>query len=1108
MATNALRTLSRRYWCCMPAMLVASICLSPTVKAQMDPAHAVFTINEQDLTPAKLRRILEKQCHCETHIAGLDRSLRFPLHVNKASIDVLNQQLKPYRLILVPESPMIFIKPAAVTPPAPAFRGDAGADSIITLHVFNDQQQPLAGANVILKGPGKVSRTFKDGVFILTNAARGDSVEVTHIGRKTVDTVLADAAVMQVTLPFSPRELGEIQVTNYYRSFERTSTGNIATMKARDFETQPVSNPLLMMSGWLPGLSVTQTSGVNGAGVRMVIRGPGSIANITDPLLLINGIPYAPNNISLSNLPIGNAAGSLSPAVVINPADVESVKVLKDADATAIYGSRGANGVILITTKKARKDEPEWNLQYSIGGSKVTRVPTLLNTTAYLRMRREALANDGIKEDIVHAPDLVAWDTTRYTNYPKQLIGNTAPRMTADASYAHAGANTGARVALHYLREANVVPGRPANTQGALTSSLEHCSKNGLLKLQMAGLLALDYNHQYIDDLSAMITMAPNTPSPYDTAGHLQFEPGGVAVTNPYAAMLETYEARTSNVLVNMQLHYDLSKTSRFWRHWSVLVNGGANEVHVRENGIIPIRAQDPAFQPTGSSYAAVTRYRSWIVEPQLERRDTVGKLALNFLAGSSWQWLRNTIFTQSATGYTSDALLGRLSAAGQTADDRQVTDYRYTGVFGRAHFNWDNTYILNLTARRDGSSRFGPGRQFGNFGAVGVAWIFTNGKFFREKLPWFSLGKVVVSYGVTGNDAIGDYRYRSAWAATTTVPYQGVTGFYPTTLANPNLAWEKVVKQEIGMEMGFWQGKVFLKAAHYVNTCSNQLIPYSLPLQTGFVSEIRNSAAVLRVSGWELSLRADLIHTKKVQWSMGLNANAPKTRLVDFPHLDVSAYASTLVIGQSINVLKTYRLLCVNKQTGLYQFKDVHQDGKIDDSDRVVIGDWDPRWYGGAFSSLRVGSFQIDVHLDGRVQKGVSYETAIYTVTPPGMLGAGMQTNQSTAVEDRWTHPGQTATYQQLTTNPGTDAGKLLSNYTASSAIMTDASYLRLKTLSVSWQLADAWMRRVHCSGGRVFLQGQNLFTISRYKGTDPETQGLVLPPLRTVQAGIQLAF
>jgi len=1108
MSATAQRTLSRRYWCCMLAMLVVSSCLSLKVKAQPDPAHAVFTINEQDLTPAKLRRILEKQCHCETHIAGLERSLRFSLHVRDASIEVLNQQLKPHGLVLVPEDPMIFIKPLAVTPPDRAHQVEAGADSIITLHVFNDLQEPLAGANVSLKGGGKVSRTSGDGVFILVNAGRGDSVEVTHIGRKTVDTILADAAVMQVVLPSSPRELGEIQVVNYYRSYERLSTGNIASMKAHEFEIQPVSNPLLMLSGWMPGLSVTQSSGVNGAGVKMVVRGPGSIANITDPLLLINGVPYAPNNISLGNLPIGNAAGSLSPAVVINPADIESIKVLKDADATAIYGSRGANGVILVTTKKAKKGEPEWNLQYSMGGSKVTRVPGLLGTAAYLRMRREALANDGLGEDMTYAPDLVAWDTSRQTNYPKQLIGNTAPRMTADAWYTHAGAYTGFRAALHYLRETNVFPGRPSNKQAALTSGLEHCSKNGLLNMQVTGLFGLDHNRQYIDDLSGQIFLAPNTPSPYDPDGHLQFEPGGVAVTNPYAATLETYEARTTNVLVNVRMHYDLSKTNRFWRHWSALVSGGANNVHVGENGIIPIAAQDPAFQPTGSSYAATTNYRSWIVEPQLERRDTVGKLALNFLAGTSWQWLRNTISTVAATGYTSDALLGTLSAAGQTADDRHVTDYRYAAVFGRVHLNWDNTYVVNLTARRDGSSRFGPGRQFGNFGAVGAAWIFTNGRFFKDQLPWFSLGKFVGSYGVTGNDAIGDYKYRSAWAATTTVPYQGITGFYPTTLANPNLAWEKVVKQEIGMEMGFWQGKIFLKAAHYVNTCSNQLIPYSLPLQTGFVSEIRNSEAVLRVSGWELSLRADLIHTKKVQWSVGANASAPKTRLTAFPHLDVSAYASTLVIGQSINVLKTYRLLGVDKQTGLYQFEDVHHDGDFDDSDRVVAGDWDPRWYGGAYSSLRIGTIQIDVHLEGRVQKGVNYQASIYTNNPPGMLSPGMLTNQSTDVAHRWTHAGQTATYQQLTTSPATAAGKQLSNYTASSAIMTDASFLRLKTVAVSWQLADAWMRRVHCAGGRVFLQAQNLLTISRYKGTDPETQGLVLPPLRTVEAGIQLAI
>lgn len=1108
MTTIAWRIASIRHCCSISVLVVAHLLLPCAMRAQSDITHTVFTINERDLTPARLRRVLEKQCHCETHIAGLEHNIRVTLNTREATFETLNELLSPHGLKLEPEGPMIFIKPSAsgqywTSPP-----DLTGTDRVITLHVLNERREPLTGANARLKGIGRVIRTHQDGVIVLAISGMQDSVEVSHIGRKTIVYPLPDAAVAQVILPPLPEQLGEIQVTNYYKGFTVLSTGDIATMKAHNFEIQPVSNPLLMLSGWMPGLSVTQTSGVNGAGVKIIVRGPGSIANVTDPLILVNGIPYAPNNISLSNLPVSNAAGSLSPAVVLNPADIENVKLLKDADATAIYGSRGANGVILITTKKARPGEGRWQMQYAAGYSGVTRVPRLLRTDAYLHMRREALRNDGVSEDIVHAPELVAWDTTRYTNYPKLLMGGLAPRMTADAAFVHAGIYTGCRVALHYLRERNVFPGQPSNTLGTLTTSLDHVSKNGQLDVQVTSLLGTDHNKQYINDLSSFVFIAPNAPSAYDTAGKLQFEPGGVSVANPYAAMLETYEARSSNVLVNVHVHYDLSRTHWALRHWSVLANAGVNNVHVSETGIIPIQAQDPAFSPTGSSYAATSNYRSWIFEPQIERRDTLGRLAMNFLAGASWQWQRNTISTLAATGYTSDALLGSLSAAGQTADDGQVTDYRYSAGFGRAHLNWNNTYILNLTARRDGSSRFGPGRQFGNFGAVGVAWIFNKGDFFRSRMPWLSLAKLSGSYGVTGNDAIGDYRYRTVWSTTTTIPYQGINGFYPTTLANPNLAWEKVVKQETDLDLGFWRGIVYVKAAYYMNRCSNQLIPYALPSQTGFKSEIRNSEAVLRVSGWELTLQTELVNTCKVKWSMGLNANAPMTRLVAFPHLSTSNYASSLVPGQSINVLKTYQLLGVDTGTGTFRFLDVNHDGRINDSDRVVIGDWDPRWYGGAYSSLRVGGFQLDVHVEGRMQKGMDYQLSLYVRNPPGMLSPGMLTNQSIAIGDRWTHSGQTAVYQQLTTSMSTAAGRQLGYFTSSSAAMTDASFLRLKTIALSWQPAGEWTKRLRCDGTRVFIQAQNLFTFTRYKGTDPETQGLVLPPLRTVEAGIKMIF
>jgi hypothetical protein len=214
-------------------------------------------------------------------------------------------------------------------------------------------------------------------------------------------------------------------------------------------------------------------------------------------------------------------------------------------------------------------------------------------------------------------------------------------------------------------------------------------------------------------------------------------------------------------------------------------------------------------------------------------------------------------------------------------------------------------------------------------------------------------------------------------------------------------------------------------------------------------------------------------------------------------------------VPGESITVLNAYKFLGVDTGRGLYRFQDVNHDGKMDDSDRVVVGDWDSHWYGGVYSSLRVGSLQLDVHVEGRVQKGMGYQTSLYLRNPPGMPGFGMLTNQSVAIGNRWTHSGQTAAYQQLTTSMSTSAGRQLGYYLSSSAIMTDASFLRLKTVALSWSPAGLWTRRFHCGAGtRVFIQAQNLFTFTGYKGTDPETQGLTLPPLRTLEAGVKMTL
>jgi len=1078
--------------------------MSATAFAQPDLNMIRFTVHVKDISLEKLRVLLNKQVpgrsvHIIPNIGFTDR---LTLDVTNGSFADLNVKLAPYGLMLIAETRTIFIKNLSPDSSAHGARPSVmvrNRDSV-SVWVLSDKGEPLPGTTVSVKRTGKGAHSRKDGSAVLYHIKDGDSLHISHIGFRSVVQSVEKNSSIKVVLSTEPDQLGETVIINYYSGKDRLQTGNVSQVSGLAINEQPVSNLPLALSGRMPGLLITQTSGVQGAGVHMQVRGPISIASGTDPFILIDRVPYSPNNTSITNIASNNAAGSLSPFVLLNIADVESVELLKDADATAIYGSRGANGVLLITTRKAHLNEPRWNLQVSSGAMGVTRITPTLNTQQYSLMRLEALKNDGLKADSSNVPELINWDTLHSTNFPKLLTGGVAHRSNLNASLSDAGKYLDYRLSTHYLHETNVFPGHLPDDQLSGQANVTFHSPGDQLDIELSGLYCKDWNHQYVNDLTSFQLLIPNTPALLDAGGNPVFESKGISFSNPYAAMLEPYEAVSENILGNAFIRY------RFWNHFAIRANIGYNHIGLDETSRIPIAAQDPANVPTGSSYYAGTNFRSWIVEPQLERMDTLGRLALNFLAGGSIQRQESDINTLAATGYTSDAVLGQPSGAGSLTATDNLTEYRYAAVYGRAHFNYDNAYIVNLTARRDGSSRFGAGKQFGNFGAIGGAWIFTKLDLFRNKLPLLSFGKLRGSIGVTGNDQIGDYRYRTIWAPTTTAPYQGTPGFYPTNVANPNLAWEKVEKREVAMELGFLRDRIFTTAAYYDNRSSNQLILFSLPLQTGFSTEIKNSGAVVVEKGWELTLRAKLLDGQKVDWSISLNVSVPTNRLVAFPNLSNTPYAGSLIVGQSLNVYRGYRYLGVDKNSGIYQF--ASKGGMPVDSDRTAVGNFDTHWYGGFSSNLRIGRVVIDLFVEVRDQTGVNYQTLLSTLTPPGMWSGSGLTNQTTAVLNRWQKAGDHAVYQQFTSSGGTVAGQAYNYYPYSSAFLADASFVRIKTLSVSWSLPEHFLKGMAVAGGRVYLAAENLLTFTPYQGTDPETQRLVLPPLRTVEAGIQVNF
>jgi len=470
---------------------------------------------------------------------------------------------------------------------------------------------------------------------------------------------------------------------------------------------------------------------------------------------------------------------------------------------------------------------------------------------------------------------------------------------------------------------------------------------------------------------------------------------------------------------------------------------------------------------------------------------------------GSTFQQTNTDVIAIRSDGYSNPANLGDITYASSITSNNFVKSlYKYNAFFGRLNFNWDDKYLVDLTARRDGTSRFGANNKFHNFGAAGLAWIFSKEDFLKEHLPFLSYGKLRTSYGTTGNDQVGDYRYLNLYSSIyAPVPYQGQIGLEPSKLPNPNLQWELTRKFEVALETGFFNDRILLTASYSNNRSSNQLLGYNLPYLTGFNNIQTNFPATVQNSSWEFTLSTTNIRKGDFSWVSSINLTVPQNKLIAFPNLATSTYANTLIIGQPTSIQKVFHFEGVDPATGFYSFSSTTNKFDPDyNTDRNTVINLLPKFYGGFQNTITYKSFRLDFLFQFVKQTGSS---SLYGLGLPGQLG-----NQFTSVLNRWQKPGDVKNIQQYSSDyyrggiPYGDIG-------SSDAAYTNASYAKLKNLSFSWQVKENWTEAMHLKTLRLFMQGENLLTITNYKGVDPEAAGSTsLPPLRVITAGIQVGL
>ncbi|HTJ12573.1 MAG TPA: SusC/RagA family TonB-linked outer membrane protein [Dinghuibacter sp.] len=1020
--------------------------------------------------------------------------------------------------------------------PAPAVLIDRQPDgSAIHGRVVDNNGAPLAGASIRVKGTTSGAQSDVRGDFELKNLTDGMVLIVSYTGYVTKeDTVSAkNRMFIYVVLQRSQDELDAMVIQAYGTTSRRFNVGSIATVDASTIEKQPVTNVLLALAGQVPGLAVNATTGVPGSQVLIQVRGQNTVNSnpytfrpYDQPLFIIDGVPFAPqnNNISqLNNLSNAqsysggiNAEGGISPFDNINPNDIESVTILKDADATSIYGTQGSNGVILITTKKGKPGKTVFNLVAETGDNIAARSIKLMNTQQYLQYRKDAFAADGITPSNnpynygSFAPDLTIFDQNRYTDWEKVIFGKTTNNTDLHASLSGGAYNNTFMVSAGYTRSTYNIPGDFADQRLTLHSNFHHVSNDNRLTLDFGSDFGYDQNNSPGSGAGSSILLPPNTPDLKDAQGNLLWSYQGVD--------LSQYQFYQYSKKPDLTHNYNLNTTMRIayklMTGLTLSANMGYNRNTTSEHAIDPAAAQDPLYAYVTSTWAT-NNFETINIEPQLDYTTAIGKGMLTSLVGATYK--KNTGYSNTVEGYgyANDNFLGSLNGAANVYANDNSTIYKYDAVFARLKYVYDQEYILSLTGRRDGSSNFGPGNQFGNFGSVGAGWIVSEEKAFKRAMPFMDYAKLSGSYGTSGSDGIAAYMYQPFWQPLTYVPaFQGFHPNAPQNLYNPNYSWALKKSLNLAADMGMFHDRLLLNVTWYRDREGNQLGGYPLPAQTGFTQVLENLPANVQNAGWEFSVTSNQIKRKNFSWSTTFNITFNRNKLLSFPNLAGSSYDYSYVLGKPTSEVLGFQYKGLNPQTGLFEYYTSKgqttntPNGSLasQGGDLVPIADREVKYMGGFGNTLTYKRLSMYVFFQFSSQEAPNFMSEVYSVNLP----ATQSMNEPVQVLNYWKNPGDHAEFQKLTTTYSTPAFQAASNFGQSSGAYSSDVYARLKTLALSWSFPDGFLKKARIQNAKIFVNAQNLLTITNYKVGDPETFSnyTALPIQRTIVCGLNFNF
>lgn len=988
----------------------------------------------------------------------------------------------------------------------------------------------LPGVSVVAKGTTRGTQTDAGGNYSIVLPANIGTLVYSFVGVTTQEITVGNRAVVNVTLSNDTRSLDEVVVTGYGAQSKRNLTGNIARVASRDIENVPVPSVEQAIQGKVAGVQITSLNGKVGQGLQIRVRGNSSVTASSQPLYVVDGIPITSGDQSSLTAPT-------NPIADLNPNDIESLEILKDASASAIYGSRASNGVVLITTKKGRAGKTTFEASAYTGSSKPTHLKEFLNTQQYVELFEEARANSVALGNIsttaaslqnrftrYAAGDRTGWEgpNPKYSTDWQRQAFQDAPSQQYDLSARGGDAKTRFFVSGQYFDQNGIIiKNRFRRLSGRV--NLDH-SATEKLTIGVNLNVAHSKNDRVSNDNAFSTPMQIVALPPL----HPVIDPRTNQISGDYTLYYNpllnrdfaAIQARVYRIFGSAYADYKILPGLSFRTEFGTdLLGQQEDEYYGREttrNTGAPNGLGANSFRQVVNN--TTNNYFSF-------GRTFTEKHDLDATLGMSYQESRSNFNSVTAQQFPSNAYKQIVSGAKVTGGRGTETSFSFLSYFARANYRFNNRYLLGVSGRVDGSSRFGANNKYGFFPAASAGWIITEEPFLKS-MPVLSLLKLRASYGLTGNAEIDNFGSLALYSAESAVGqsagYAGVPGQTPNQLANPDLTWEKTLQTDIGLEFGLLNNRISGEIDYYLKNTTGLLLNVNVPGSSGFRTQLRN-VGKMENKGVEFVFNSNnLIGAFK--WNTSLNIAYNKNIITDLGGTTINgSFLNRAQEGQPLGVFVGPEYAGVDGQNGdaLYYLNTQNADGSRDrtttndynSAEFVPLGNPSPKFIGGVTNTFSFKGVDLNVLFNGQFGNyiyngGGKFQSA----------NADFYDNQTTDQLNRWRKPGDVTTIPQARLLSGNGTGE-------SSRYLSKGDFVRLRTITLGYSLPTALINRVKLTRVRLYVTGQNLLTFTKYNGWDPEvnsdayvtgTTGPInigvdfysAPQPRTIIGGLQIGF